>query len=291
MRLSLAVPLSVIALLASSPTLAQSVGSPVVADTSAARQPTIYDGDYLTVGLGVGYGPSYEGSDDDLIFPAGAVQGHFRGIGINARAYGFALDLIDAAQNDRLSFNLGPVIRLRRDRVSRINDRVVSLLGKRSTAVELGVAAGVTLNRPLTGYDTLTANLDVTHDVAGAHKGTLFVPSLSYLTPVSQGAAVFLSVSAEHTSSRYADYYYSVSPVGSLASGLPVFRAGSGWKNIGATAVGVIDLKGNLADGGFALYVGGNYSRLLEDSKRSPIVSIRGRASQLIGAVGLGFTF
>ena len=290
MRFSLAVTLSAIAVLASSPAFAQSAGTAVPA-TATTRAPTIYDGDYLTVGVGVGYGPSYEGSDDGLVFPAGAVQGHFRGVGINARAYGFALDLIDDGQNDGLSFNVGPVIRLRRDRTSRIKDRVVSLLGKRSTAVELGVAAGVTLNRPLTGYDTLTANVDVTYDVAGAHGGTLVAPSLSYLTPVSQGAAVFLSVSAEHASSDYADYYYSVTPAGSQASGLPVFRAGSGWKNVGATAVGVIDLGGNLADGGFALYFGGNYSRLLEDSKRSPIVSIRGRASQFVGAVGVGFTF
>lgn len=290
MRFLTAVPLSVIALFASSPTLAQSVGV-IAPDTAPVREPTIYDGNYITVGIGAGYGPSYEGSDDYLAFPAAAVQGHFRGVGISARAFGVALDFIDDAQNERLSFNLGPVVRLRTDRTSRIKDPVVSLLGKRKTAVELGVAAGVTLNRPITGYDTLTANIDVTYDVAGAHDGTLVIPSLSYLTPVSQGAAVFLSLSAEHTSSDYADYYYSVTRAGSRASGLPVFRAGSGWKNVGVTAAGVVDLNGKLADGGFALYFGGGYWRLLEDTKRSPLVSIRGSAGQFIGAVGIGFTF
>lgn len=290
MRLSTAARLGVMTLFLSSPVLAQDAGT----GTPAAppdRERTIFDGDYITLGAGAGYGPSYEGSDDYIVFPAAAVQGSVRGIDINARAAGLALDFINDGDDARISYSLGPVVKVRTDRTSRIEDPVVSLLGELSTAVELGVAAGVTLNRPLTGYDTLTANVDVSYDVAGAHGGTIVYPSLTYLTPVSRGAAVVLSIGAEHVSRDYADYYYSVTPAGSLASGLPVFQADGGWKNIGVTAAGVIDLNGDLADGGVALYFGGGYYRLLEDTKRSPIVSIRGAAGQFIGAIGLGYTF
>ena len=290
MRFSTAARLGLLALCLPSPLLAQDAGTAAPA-SPPDRERTIFDGDYITIGGGVGYGPSYEGSDDGEVFPVAALQGSVGGVDINARAAGLALDFIKDTDDARLSFALGPVIKVRTERTGRIKDRVVSLLGKRSTAVELGVAAGVTLNRPVTGYDTLTANVDISRDVAGAHSGVIVYPTLTYLTPVSRGAAVVLSVGAEHVSGRYADYYYSVTPAGSIASGLPTFKADSGWKNVGGLAAGVIDFDGELSNGGFAAYFGAGYWRLLEDTKRSPIVSIRGTAGQFIGAIGLGYTF
>lgn len=255
------------------------------------RERTVYDGDYFTIGAGVGVGPSYEGSDDYVIFPAVAFQGQLGGVTINPRPFGLALDFIDDPADARVSFALGPVVRVRRERTSNIVDPVVARLGRLGTAVEVGAAAGITLNRPLTGYDTLTATLDLRRDVAGAHDGTVIAPSLSYFTPVSRGAAVVLAVGAEHVDDSYADYYYSVTPTGSALSGLPVYRARGGWKNLSLSALGAVDLNGNLADGGFALFVGGNYSRLLGNFADAPIVSMRGSAGQFTAAIGVGYTF
>jgi outer membrane scaffolding protein for murein synthesis (MipA/OmpV family) len=220
-------------------------------------------------------------------------MGRVGGIGIQPRPAGVALDLIPEADNARIGFNLGPAVRVRLDRRSRdgMKDDVVAALGKRDIGVEVGPTVGVSLNRVFHGYDSITLSSDFRWDIAGGHGGMVIAPSITYFTPLSRGAAMGLSVSAEHIDDDYADYYYSVTPAGSVASGLPTFAAKGGWKSVGATMFGVLDLDGDLTNGGFALFGMGSYSRMQDDAARSPIVSIRGSADQWVGALGVGYTF
>ena len=257
----------------------------------AQSEETVFDGDYLTVGIGAGYAPSYEGSDDYVFYPQPVIQGSLAGIAITPRPGGIALDVIPDGKDAKVGFSLGPVVRLRANRDGRIEDPVVKRLGKLDTAVEVGANAGVTLYDLLSGYDSLTLSSDVKWDVANAHEGMTISPSLSYFTPVSRGAAVSLSLGAEHVDDDYADYYFSVSPAGSVASGLPTFQADGGWKSVGAFALLGVDFDGDLTNGGLAGFVTGGYTRLLGDAKRTPLTSIRGDADQWLAGAGLAFTF
>ena len=272
------------AIAAALPTLAH-------AQNDGAQVETVFDGDYLTVGVGGFYGPSYEGSDNYILFPAPVVQGNLLGVTITPRPGGIALDVIPDAKDAKVGFSLGPVANIRRDRVTRIKDPVVRRLGKLDTAVEVGANAGVTVYDLVTGYDSLTFSADARWDVAGAHKGMLWGPSVSYFTPVSKGAAINLAVTAEHIDRDYANYYFTVSPAGSVASGLPVFQARGGWKNVGINALVGVDFDGDLTNGGLAGFVTGGYTKLLNDAKRTPLTSIRGDADQWLAGAGLAFTF
>jgi outer membrane scaffolding protein for murein synthesis (MipA/OmpV family) len=265
------------------------LASPAIAQ-DAASEPSVFDGDYLSIGAGAAYGPSYAGSDDYVVYPVPLVQGSFHGVGIDPRSGGLALDFIPDPDKGT-GFNLGVAARVRMDRAHKIKDPVVRSLGKLDTAVEVGPTAGVTVAQVLNPYDSLTFTADALWDVAGAHKGMVVDPSVSYFTPLSRGIAASLSLSAEYADGKFADYYYTISPAGSAASGLPVFNAGSGFTRAGANVLLGFDLDGNLENGGLALVVVGGYSRMLGDAKRSPVTSIRGSADQWLGAVGLGFTF
>ena len=265
------------------------LASPAVAQ-DAASEPSVFDGDYLSIGAGAAYGPSYAGSDDYVLYPVPLVQGSFHGVGIDPRSGGLALDFIPDPDKGT-GFNLGVAARVRMDRAHKIKDPVVRSLGKLDTAVEVGPTAGVTIAQVLNPYDSLTFTADALWDVAGAHKGMVVDPSVSYFTPLSRGIAASLSLSAEYADGKFADYYYTISPAGSAASGLPVFNAGSGFTRAGANLLLGFDLDGNLENGGLALVLVGGYSRMLGDAKRSPVTSIRGSADQWLGAVGLGFTF
>ena len=261
------------------------------AQNDGPQSETVFDGDYLTVGVGGFYGPSYEGSDDYILFPAPVIQGNLGGVAITPRPGGIALDVIPDGRDAKVGFSLGPVVRLRANRDGRIEDPVVKRLGKLDSAVEVGANAGVTLYDLLSGYDSLTLSSDVKWDVANAHEGMTISPSLSYFTPVSRGAAVSLSLGAEHVDDDYADYYFSVSPAGSVASGLPTFQADGGWKSVGAVALLGVDFDRDLTNGGLAGFVTGGYTRLLGDAKRTPLTSIRGDADQWLAGAGLAFTF
>jgi len=251
----------------------------------------VFDGDYLTVGAGAAIGPSYDGSDDYVVFPVVAVQGRLGGIGIAPRPGGVALDFINDPDDARFSFQLGPVARARFDRHQQIHDPAVAALGKRDIAVEVGGNAGFSINRLTNPYDSLTFSVDARWDVAKAYRGMVIAPNATFQTPLSKGSFAALSLSAEHVDDDYARYYFSVTPADSLASGLPVYAARSGWKSATIALLGGLDLDGDLTNGGFAVFAGATYSRLLGNFKRAPIVSLRGSPDQFVGAIGIGYTF
>lgn len=254
------------------------------------EQTTVYDGDWVTVGAGAVYAPSYDGSDDYVIFPVPMVMGQIGPVGISPRGGGVALDFIPDPE-EGVAFDLGVAVGLNSNRADKIKDPVVKAAGELDRAVEIGPSAGISIPGVLNPYDSLSFNLDARWDVAGAHEGMVMSPGVSYFTPLSRGMAGALALSAEYVDDSYADYYYSVSPTQSAASGLPLYQAEGGFTKAGATALLAVDLDGNLANGGLALFGVGGYSRMLGDAKRTPYTSLRGDADQFFAALGVGYTF
>ncbi|HVR90502.1 MAG TPA: MipA/OmpV family protein [Novosphingobium sp.] len=270
--------------LCASPAAAQEATDP---PTDAA---TVFDGDWLNVGVGGLYSPSYDGSDDYVVTILPLVQGKLGGVSINPRPAGLALDFIPDPDTG-VGFALGPSVRLRSNRAVQVKDPVVLAAGKLRRAIEVGVAAGVSLPQLLNPYDRLSLTLDARWDVNKAHRGMVLAPAVSYFTPLSRGTGVVLTLDAERGDDDFMRYYYSVTPAQSVASGLPVFAAKNGWTRAGVTAIGAIDFDGNLTNGGLSAVVLGGYSRMLGDAKRSPYTSQRGSADQWLAGVGLGLTF
>jgi len=273
--------------------MAQDQGDPGV--TAEVPDNTVFDGDFLSVGVGVAYGPSYSGSDDYTAFVLPIVQGSYGGIDINPRPGGIALDLVADAE-DGPSFSAGPVVRLRRDRVDAedIEDRIVALYGELDTAIELGATVGVSFPAVLNPYDSFSANVDAAWDVAGAHGGMTVSPSVTYFTPLSRAMAASLSLNASFVDDDFADYYYSVVSINSLVPDedlLPGFEADGGLEKLGANLLLAYDLDGDLTNGGLSLVGIGGYSRLVGDAADTPFTRLRGDADQFLLALGIGFTF
>lgn len=275
------------ALLAAVPVAAQE--APDLVQTTP--QGDAFSGDYLIVGLGAASVPSYEGSDDSAIIGAGGVTGRIAGIGIGARSGGISLDFVPDGKDARFGFGLGPVARWHGNRTAHIKDPVVAALGKIKGTLEAGVAGSVTMKRLVTGVDTLTFSADMRWDATGRGGGTVASASLSYFTPLSEAAVFGLSAAADLVDTQYANYNFAVTPAGSTASGLPVFTAKGGLKNIGLRGVAGYDLDGNLRNGGLALIGGLGWSRLYGSAAQSPITSLRGSASQWLFGAGMAYTF
>lgn len=254
------------------------------------RPETVFDGDFLSIGVGAGYGPSYSGSDDYVVFPLPIVQASVAGIDINPRPAGLAVDFVPDA-DEGPSFDAGIAMRLRSDRVDQIKDPVVKSLGKLDRAFEVGPTAGVSFPQVLNPYDSVTVSVDALWDIAGAHDGMTVSPSIAYFTPLSRGIAGSLSFSATFVDDDFADYYYTVSPAQSVASGLPAYQADGGLNSVGANLLLAFDLNGDVTDGGFSIVTIGGYSRLMGDAKRTPFTSIRGSADQWLIGAGVGYTF
>ena len=270
-----------VALLAATPALAQASGDqlPDPNDNS----------DTFTIAGGAAFIPDYEGSDDYKIIPAAAVRGRVSGISFFTRATYLYVDFVPRGSS-ALEFDVGPIVGARLNRTGKVKDDFVDALPERDTAIEVGAFAGISYHGLTNPYDTLSFRLDVVKDVAGAHKSTLVTPTIDFGTPLSRFTYIGLSLSAEWAGGKYADYYYSISPAASVASGLPVYDADGGFKSWRLGILANQSISGDLTHG-LSLFGTGAYSHLSGDFKDSPIVDLRGSAGQWFGAVGLAYTW
>lgn len=268
-----------VALFAAAPAVGQTAPDPLLKET-------------VTVAAGGAYIPSYVGSDDYIFVPAFGARGTVSGFHFVFQGTQASLDLIRERDPHALDFQLGPVAGINLSRTSRIKDPQVKALGELDTAVELGGYVGIGKTGVITSdYDTLSASVSYVHDVAGAHDSYQVTPAITYGTPLSRKAYVLLNASMDYVGRKYGDYYFTVTPAGSVASGLPAFSARkSGMLGWGVTGLVNVSLTGDLT-GGLSLVGGGGYYRVNGRYARSPIVSIAGDRDQWYGGLGLAYTF
>ena len=265
--------------------------SPAIAQRAPMPSPQQVQGkDIMTVGVGGAIMPDYEGSNDYRIIPAGSIRGRISGIAITTNGSYLYVDPIK--KTGKVSLDAGPIVGLRFDSIHHSDDPIVRLLPERKTAVEVGGFVGASFRGLTNPNESLAVHVDVLHDVGHAHKSTLVSPNVTFSTPVSRRTYVSLYGALDFAESGYARYYFGVTPANSLLTGgaLPVYTPGGGMKDWKASLLVNQSITGDLLHG-LSIFGMGQYSRLTGDFKRSPLVAMRGSASQWIGAAGLAYTW
>ncbi|WP_271078624.1 MipA/OmpV family protein [Aurantiacibacter sp. MUD61] len=272
---------------------AQEAGSPE-AMPERNFDPGVLGGDFLTVGVGGAFTPSYTGSDDYVLSVLPVALGNIGGVQITPRAAGLRVDFIENP-SEGIGLDLGVSARLRNNRAEDIEDEVVIQYGELDRAVEVGPSVGISIPGVLIPVDTLSFSTDVMFDVAGAHEGTVISPSVSYTTPLSRGIIANLSFNAEWADESFQDYYFRVDPLNTLVpddDALPAYEPdGSGFTSVGVNLLMGFDLDGDATNGGFGVILLGGYSRLVGDAANTPFTTIRGSKDQFLAAIGLTYTF
>jgi outer membrane protein len=243
----------------------------------------------FTIAAGVGSAPDYEGSDEQRLIPAVAIRGRVSGISFWTAGTALYVDLLARPQSG-LDLDVGPIVGVRLNRSGDVKDAAVDKLPELDLAIEVGAFAGVSFHGLTNPYDSLSFRVDYLTDVGSAHESSLISPSVSFGSPLSRSTYVSASLSAEWAGGGYADYYYSISPAEGLVAGLPAYDADGGFKHWGLSLMGIQAVTGDLT-GGLGVFALGSYKHLSGDFKDSPIVDIRGRASQWMGALGVTYTF
>ena len=265
----------------------------IAADRPTSQRPrgsSVLSGDWFAIGGGFVFAANYSGSDEYRVLTVPVVAANIKGVGIRPRAAGLSFNLLEGMRGD-VTFTAGPIFRFRGDRTGNFKDEAVEAAGKLDTAFELGVQTGVSFNRVFTRFDRISAGLDVQFDVAGAHGGKIINPGVSYSSALGRGTVISLSMGAQYVDEDFADYYYSVTPEQSAASGLPEFDADSGWHKAGATLAMGFDLSGDFRDGGAIIGGALGYRRMLGDAADTPFTSLRGDADQFTAIFGVAYVF
>lgn len=248
----------------------------------------------LTVAVGAGIVPSYEGSDDYSVTPGVLVRGKVANMPFFSRGTNLFVDLVPNHDGQTLDWGLGPVVNIRSNRTGHIKDNRVKALGELDRAIEVGGWTGIAKTGVLTSdYDNLSFRVAWLKDVGGAHKSYVVTPAIEYSMPLSQTTLVGLSVSADYVGKGYGRYYYDIDIAGSQASSLGVYGAAgdkAGFAKLNIGLVAAQSLSGDLRKG-WAVFALGGYGRILGDYARSPIVRSAGDRNQWLGGLGIAYTF
>jgi MipA family protein len=256
--------------------------------TQAAAQLPV-DRNAMTLGLGAGAIPSYEGSNNYRFIPAPVVRGRVEGFGFNTVGTHLYVDLVRDLQG-RIDVQAGPVIGVNPNRAGGIGDRRVRALGELDLAFEAGGYIGVVKTGLATPFDSLAFNVSYQRDLTDTHDSFIVRPQLAYVRPLDFKTAVRISVDAEIVGGGYARTYFGVTPEGAAASGLAAYRLSGGWKDIGVTLGASRSLSGTLLKGWSVFGLAG-YNRALGDFADSPVVRDAGDANTFIGSVGIAYSF
>lgn len=247
--------------------------------TQARAQSRDEEGDDWRVMLGAGaiYAPDYEGSDEFEVQPFPFISVQYRDIAY-IRGPEIGVNLIRLKASDDFSIKAGPLARYRRDRPEKRNADLRGL-GDVDLAVELGGAVAFE-------YKQAWVRVSLAKDVAGGHDGLVGEGEAGIRFNLSETLIATASAKASWADKDYMGTYFGVTAAQAARSGLPVYSAGSGLKDVGAG----LNLSYMLGKHWMVSAIGG-YSRLLGDAADAPLVVRRGSPDQWQGGLFLAYRF
>lgn len=248
------------------------------------------DRNSLTLGLGLGTIPSYEGSNDYRMIPTPQLRGRVEGFNFSTvRTHLY----VDAWRDGpgKVDFAIGPVIGANLNRTAQIGDARVAALGDLDVAIEAGGFVGVTKTGVGTPFDQLSFTVSYQRDLTDTHDSYVIRPQIAYLRPLDLKTAIRFGLAAEIVGGGYARTYFGVTPAGALASGLPAYTLGGGLKDLNLSA-GVSRALGNgTLLKGWSAFGAVGVSRVLGDFADSPVVRIAGEENTFFGSIGIAYSF
>lgn len=227
----------------------------------------------IELGLGSDYSPDYLGSDDYEVDVLPKFSAKF-GDKVVADNSGISVGLFRIN-----NFTLGPVLSLSAGRKESKNAALVGL-GNVGRAVELGAVASAQIN------GRYSFKLRFRRAIKTGHRGGTADAEAAirlFDTGTWRGAA---SIKGTWSGENYAESFFSVTPEQAMTSGLPVFNASRGIRDIRGNFVLRWNFKDNWAVNGFA-----RYDRLFGDAAQTPIVADFGSRNQFAVGWYLSYTF
>ena len=217
----------------------------------------------LSLGAGVALVPDCEGSDESegspaLLLSAKLQEGYFVKLAGNS---------IRANALPSKTWSLGPVLQFRKTRDDDVDNSQVARMREIDSTVEAGVFVGFNA----AGWD---ASLQWAADTSDTHEGSLAKLMAGYSFK-DAGMTTRIGISSTYADDDYMDTYFSVDADNSTRSGLPVFKAEGGIKDVGIDASVRYSINNNWDVMGLL-----GYTALLDDAEDSPVVDQAGDSSQ-----------
>jgi len=234
-------------------------------------------------GIGVGVLPDYQGSNDYMIGAAPFLK--YTPEKTEYYALLLATELYINVLNHP-TLRLGPVVNYRFGRNDDVEDDVVKKMEEIDGTIEAGAFIGYEWKDSQNPLHRWGVTLEFLGDVGNEYKGYLFNLSARYWVPVHKMAEIGLAVGTTYTDDNYMEKYFGVDKRDSDRTGLPIFEAEAGMKEVRVIPAVVVHFSPNWHVG-----AGVRYARFLDDAEDSPVVDDRGSADQWIAGVAVAYTW
>jgi outer membrane protein len=232
-------------------------------------------------GLGIGTTTQWMGSSDRVggIVPGARVQLSTHRF---AELYGA---ILDANVLDIPNWEFGPMLTYRFGRKD-VDDPVVNELPPIDGGWEGGAFAGYHYvhvgSIPWRWRVGVSATTAMSGDATGGH----VTPYTSFWMPLSRTVFVGVGAGVTWSTDSFMAQRFSVTPADSAASGLPVYDAEAGMRQVFAWPAVIVRVSERWFAG-----TGAFYQRLTGDGADSPIVTERGSPNQWTAGFGLGYAW
>jgi len=252
------------------------------ASMAAMDSPLVMDNVPNVVGVGIGLVPDYLGSDDYTVAAAPmfrwTLAGTERYLQLNVTELSFNV------LNDP-NWVLAPVVNYRPGRED-VEDDVVDEMDKIDDTVDVGLTVGYVWKDKANPRHRFITNLTTLLDAGDVYRGWIVSAGARYWFPVSMPIDLQIGVGANYGNSQYMNTYFGVNSEDSRDSGLKQFVADEGFRDVNAQLAMVFHFSKSWHMG-----VGLKYFYLVEDAGDSPIVDDRGDANQLVGGLGIAYSW
>ncbi|MSO99406.1 MAG: MipA/OmpV family protein [Rhodospirillaceae bacterium] len=216
------------------------------------------------LGLGPAVSPEYEGAKHYNVYAAPLISLRYKNlVEVDNNQVRVNLFGEKGAIWESSNFRAGPTLKIDFDR-SEKDSLDLKGLGNVGTSFELGAFASYT-NGPM------RYRVRVRQDVASGHKGMLSDLDVSLAVFRTKTVTVGSRLGTTWVSKKYMTSYFGVNATQARASGLPVYTAGAGIKDVSLSVGGEMKVAER-----WAVVVNGGYQRLLSKAKSSPLVRLRG---------------
>jgi outer membrane protein len=247
----------------------------LAADYGASPRLAAPSGWTVTVGVEGRYLPSFDGSNHYVVSPYPILN--IRRSGSEARFKaprdGFGIALLESG-----GFRAGPVGQIRRGRDD-ADDPALAGLGDVDWAFEAGAFVEYWFS-PL-----LRTRAELRHGFGG-HHGVIADITADVIYPLAPQWTLSGGPRLTLASAAANDPYFSINPVQSVRSGLPVYTAGGGIRSYGAG----VQLRYQWTPQ-WAAHTYVEYERLAGDAANSPLVTLRGSRDQVTLGLGAAYSF
>lgn len=231
----------------------------------------------VMLGAGAIYAPDFEGSDEFEVQPFPFISVEYRDLAY-IRGPEIGVNIIRLKPSEDFAIKAGPLVRYRRDRKEKRNTDLRGL-GDVDTAIEAGGALAFE-------YRQAWVRVSLAKDVASGHEGLVGEGEAGIRFNLSDSLHASATVKASWADKDYMGTYFGVTAAQAVRSGLPVYRAESGLKDVGAG----LNLSYMLGRNWMVTAVSG-YSRLMGDAADAPLVVRRGSPDQWIGGLFIAYRF